>query len=129
MNYKHALTSLLFQVVSESADQLGVDCYVVGGFVRDFILERGREKDIDIVAVGSGIELAKRVAKNLPNTPKIQIFKTYGTAMIRHEGVELEFVESTKRILQRKQQKSHCGGRHFRRRSKPKRFHDQCDGD
>ena len=96
MNYKHALTSPLFQVVSESADQLGVDCYVVGGVVRDFILERGREKDIDIVAVGSGIELAKRVAKNLPNTPKIQIFKTYGTAMIRHEGVELEFVGARK---------------------------------
>ena len=98
MNYKHALTSPLFQVVSESADQLGVDCYVVGGFVRDFILERGREKDIDIVAVGSGIELAKRVAKNLPNTPKIQIFKTYGTAMIRHEGVELEFVGARKNL-------------------------------
>ena len=96
MNYKHALTLPLFQVISESAGQLGIDCYVVGGFVRDFILERGREKDIDIVAVGSGIELAKRVAKNLPNTPKIQIFKTYGTAMIRYEGVELEFVGARK---------------------------------
>ena len=96
MNYKHALTSPLFQVISESADQLGIDCYVIGGFVRDFILERGHEKDIDIVAIGSGIELAKHVAKNLPNTPKVQIFKTYGTAMIRHEGVELEFVGARK---------------------------------
>ena len=96
MNYKHALTLPLFQVISESAGQLGIDCYVVGGFVRDFILERGREKDIDIVAVGSGIELAKRVAKNLPKTPKVQIFKTYGTAMIRYEGVELEFVGARK---------------------------------
>ena len=96
MNYKHALTSPLFQVVSKSAEELGVDCYVVGGFVRDFILERGREKDIDIVAVGSGIELAKRVSKNLPNNPKVQVFKTYGTAMIRYEGVELEFVGARK---------------------------------
>jgi len=96
MNYKNALTSPLFQVVSKSANELGVDCYVVGGFVRDFVLERGREKDIDIVAIGSGIELAKRVAKNLPNTPKVQVFKTYGTAMIRYEGVELEFVGARK---------------------------------
>ena len=80
MNYKHALTSPLFQVISKSTEELGVDSYVVGGFVRDFILARGREKDIDIVAVGSGIELAKRVAKNLPNNPKIQIFKVrFGT--------------------------------------------------
>ena len=96
MNYKHALTSPIFQVVSKSADELGVDCYVVGGFVRDFVLERGREKDIDIVAIGSGIELAKRVAKNLPNSPKVQVFKTYGTAMIKYEGVELEFVGARK---------------------------------
>ena len=96
MNYKHALTSPLFQVISKSTEELGVDSYVVGGFVRDFILERGREKDIDIVAVGSGIELAKRVAKNLPNNPKIQIFKTYGTAMIRYEGIEIEFVGARK---------------------------------
>ena len=96
MNYKHALKAPIFQIVSKSADELGLDCYVIGGFVRDFILERGSEKDIDIVAIGSGIELAKRVAKNFPNTPKVQIFKTYGTAMIRYEGIELEFVGARK---------------------------------
>ena len=96
MNYKHALIAPIFQRISKSADDLGLDCYVIGGFVRDFILERGREKDIDIVAIGSGIALAKHVAKNLPNTPKVQVFKTYGTAMIKYEGVELEFVGARK---------------------------------
>ena len=96
MNYKHALITPIFQLISKSAGELGVDCYVIGGFVRDFILERGREKDIDIVAIGSGIALAKRVAKNLPNSPKVQVFKTYGTAMINYEGVELEFVGARK---------------------------------
>ena len=96
MNYKHALIAPIFQRISKSADELGLDCYVIGGFVRDFILERGREKDIDFVAIGSGIALAKHVAKNLPNTPKVQVFKTYGTAMIKYEGVELEFVGARK---------------------------------
>jgi len=96
MNYKHALIAPIFQLISKSAGELGVDCYVIGGFVRDFILERGSEKDIDIVAIGSGIALAKRVAKNLPNSPKVQVFKTYGTAMIKYEGVELEFVGARK---------------------------------
>lgn len=96
MNYKHALIAPIFQRISKSADELGLDCYVIGGFVRDFILERGREKDIDIVGIGSGIALAKHVAKNLPNTPKVQVFKTYGTAMIKYEGVELEFVGARK---------------------------------
>ena len=96
MNYKHALIAPIFQRISKSADDLGLDCYVIGGFVRDFILERGREKDIDVVAIGSGIALAKHVAKNLPNTPKVQVFKTYGTAMIKYEGVELEFVGARK---------------------------------
>ena len=96
MNYKQALSAPIFEVISKSAEQLGFDSYVIGGFVRDFILDRGAKKDIDIVAIGSGIELAKRVSKNLPNNPKVQIFKTYGTAMIKFEGVDLEFVGARK---------------------------------
>ena len=96
MNYKQALSAPIFEIISKSAEQLGFDSYVIGGFVRDFILDRGAKKDIDIVAIGSGIELAKRVSKNLPNNPKVQIFKTYGTAMIKHEGVDLEFVGARK---------------------------------
>jgi putative nucleotidyltransferase with HDIG domain len=96
MNYKNSLINPIFGVISKSAEELGYDCYVVGGFVRDLILNLGAKKDIDIVAVGSGIELAKRVSKNLPNNPNVQIFKTYGTAMIKFEGVHLEFVGARK---------------------------------
>ncbi len=71
MNYKQALSAPIFEVISKSAEQLGFDSYVIGGFVRDFIIDGGAKKDIDIVAIGSGIELAKRVSKNLPNSPKV----------------------------------------------------------
>ena len=96
MNYKQALSAPIFEIISKSAEQLGFDSYVIGGFVRDFILDRAAKKDIDIVAIGSGIELAKRVSKNLPNNPKVQVFKTYGTAMIKFEGIDLEFVGARK---------------------------------
>jgi poly(A) polymerase len=96
MNYKQALSAPIFEIISKSAEQLGFDSYVIGGFVRDFILDRSAKKDIDIVAIGSGIELAKRVSKNLPNNPKVQVFKTYGTAMIKFEGIDLEFVGARK---------------------------------
>lgn len=96
MNYKKALHHPIFKIISQSAKELNVDSYVIGGFVRDFILERASHKDIDIVAIGSGIELAKLVAKNLPNKPKVQIFKTYGTAMLRYDDIEIEFVGARK---------------------------------
>ena len=69
---------------------------VIGGFVRDFILKRGTAKDIDVVAIGDGIKLAKQVAKNLPTKPKVQVFKTYGTAMLHFEDIEIEFVGARK---------------------------------
>lgn len=96
MNLKHALKKPVFKIISASADELGIKCYVVGGYVRDFLLERNIGQDIDIVAIGSGIELAKQVAKNLPNQPKVSVFKTYGTAMIRYDNIELEFVGARK---------------------------------
>jgi len=92
MNYKFALKHSIFNTISQSAEALGLECYVIGGFVRDFLLERGNAKDIDIVAVGSGIELAEQVSKNLPTQPKVQVFKTYGTAMLMFEDIEIEFV-------------------------------------
>jgi poly(A) polymerase len=64
--------------------------------VRDFFLKRGTAKDIDIVATGSGIDLAEKVASLLSNKPKVQIFKTYGTAMLRYKDVEIEFVGARK---------------------------------
>lgn len=96
MNYKQALKHPVFKVISESANALELDCYVIGGYVRDLILDRGTHKDIDIVAVGSGIELAKQVSKNLPGNPKVQVFKTYGTAMLRFKDLEIEFVGARK---------------------------------
>ncbi len=96
MNYKEALTNPIFKIISQSAKELNLDSYVIGGFVRDYILERGNAKDIDVVAIGDGIQLAKQVAKNLPNKPKVQVFKTYGTAMLRYEDIEIEFVGARK---------------------------------
>lgn len=96
MNYKEALQHPVFKIISQSVEELQLEAYVIGGFVRDFILNRGNAKDIDIVAIGSGINLAKQVAKNLPNKPKIQIFKTYGTAMLRYNDIEIEFVGARK---------------------------------
>ncbi len=96
MNYKQALQHPIFEIVSQSAKELNLDSYVIGGYVRDFLLKRDSKKDIDIVAIGSGIELAKQVAKNLPNNPKVQVFKTYGTAMLRYDDIEVEFVGARK---------------------------------
>jgi poly(A) polymerase len=96
MNYKEALQHSIFKIISQSAKELNVDSYVIGGFVRDFILKRGTAKDIDVVAIGDGIKLAKQVAKNLPTKPKVQVFKTYGTAMLHFEDIEIEFVGARK---------------------------------
>jgi tRNA nucleotidyltransferase (CCA-adding enzyme) len=96
MNYKQALNNKIFEVISQASQVLKVDSYVIGGFVRDLILERDFKKDIDIVAVGSGIELALKVSKLLPNKPKVQVFKTYGTAMLRFEDTDVEFVGARK---------------------------------
>lgn len=96
MNYKDALKDHIFKIISQSAKDLHLDCYVIGGFVRDILLKRGLPKDIDIVAIGDGIALAKQVSKNLPNKPKVQVFKTYGTAMLRYDDIEIEFVGARK---------------------------------
>ncbi len=96
MNYKQALSNPIFEIVSQAAEQLGLESYVIGGFVRDFFLKRDFKKDIDIVAVGSGIELAQKVSELLPNKPKVQVFKNYGTAMLRYKDLDIEFVGARK---------------------------------
>ena len=96
MTYKSALNNKIFEVISQASQELNIDSYVIGGFVRDLILKRDFKKDIDIVAVGSGIELALKVSQLLPNKPKVQVFKTYGTAMLRFEDTEIEFVGARK---------------------------------
>ena len=99
-NFKQAISHPIFSVVSKAAESLGVKTYVIGGFVRDFFLNRGFHKDIDIVAVGSGIELALEVSKQLPGNPKVQVFKNYGTAMLRYQDMEIEFVGARKESYQ-----------------------------
>ena len=95
-NYSIALGNPIFEVISKASQELNIDSYVIGGFVRDLLLNSHFKKDIDIVAVGSGIELALKVSELLPNKPKVQVFKTYGTAMLRFEDTEIEFVGARK---------------------------------
>lgn len=100
MNYTKALHNPIFKIISQAAKEIGVESYVIGGFVRDFLLDRNFKKDIDIVAVGSGIELALKVSELLPNKPKVQVFKTYGTAMLRFQEIDIEFVGARKESYQ-----------------------------
>ena len=96
MNYSQSLTAPIFELISKIADQNSQKCFVVGGFVRDLLLKRGVAKDIDIVTLGSGIELAEKVAAQLPNNPKISVFKNFGTAMIKTDNIDIEFVGARK---------------------------------
>jgi len=96
MKHTAAISSEIFKIISQASQQLQIESYVIGGFVRDFLLKRGTAKDIDIVAIGSGIALAEKVASLLPNKPKVQVFKTYGTAMLRYKDIEIEFVGARK---------------------------------
>jgi poly(A) polymerase len=89
----------IFQEISKAADQMQLETYVIGGFVRDIYLKR-KSKDIDIVTVGSGIELAKKVAENLKSKPQVNIFKNFGTAMIKYKDLEIEFVGARKESYQ-----------------------------
>lgn len=95
--YKEAVSAPIFEYITQASDTLGLESYVIGGYVRDYLLNRPEgAKDIDIVTVGNGIELAQKVAALLPSKPKIQVFKTYGTAMLRYENAEIEFVGARK---------------------------------
>ena len=96
LKFPEALELKIFEVIAQASEELNLESYVIGGYVRDFLLKRGEAKDIDIVAVGSGIELAKKVASLLPHKPKVQVFKTYGTAMLRDGDTEIEFVGARK---------------------------------
>lgn len=96
MHFEQALKNPIFKTIASCAAELETPCYVVGGYVRDFILCRDKGQDIDVVAIGNGIKLAESVAKELPNAPKVSIFKTYGTAMFRFKGIDLEFVGARK---------------------------------
>jgi len=85
----------IFQLIGETAGELGYPAYVVGGYVRDRLLARP-SKDIDIVCVGSGIRLARSVAAKLRPTPRVVVYKRFGTAMFKHGGLEIEIVGARK---------------------------------
>ncbi len=103
---KKHLKHQIFSIISEEADKLGQECYVIGGFVRDIILKRN-SKDIDVVTLGSGIDLAKTVANHIgPKTP-VSIFKNFGTAMLKHKGLEIEFVGARKESYEKNSRKPH----------------------
>ncbi|MDG1055658.1 MAG: HD domain-containing protein [Schleiferiaceae bacterium] len=85
-----------FSLIGNVADQLGQECYVVGGFVRDKHLGRPIKMDLDFVTVGSGIELARAVQKELKPKPKLTVFKSFGTAHMKYKGIDLEFVGARK---------------------------------
>lgn len=85
----------IFHLISDAADELGLECYVVGGYVRDLFLERP-SKDIDVVVVGSGIEVAKRLKDKLGRKAHLSVFKNFGTAQVKYGSLEVEFVGARK---------------------------------
>ena len=101
---KERLSDKIFHQISETADELGVECYVVGGYVRDIFLERP-SKDIDVVVVGSGIMLAEALAKRLGKRAHLSVFKNFGTAQVKFHHTEVEFVGARKESYQRDSRK------------------------
>ena len=95
-DFHTVLQNEVFQALARCADNLSLESYLVGGFVRDHILGGGKAKDIDVVTVGSGTELAKAVQKHLPGAQAVQEFKSYGTAMVKWRDISLEFVGARK---------------------------------
>lgn len=101
---KEKFSDKIFHVIGEAADDLGLECYAIGGYVRDIFLHR-RSKDIDIVTIGRGIELAEEVAKRLGQKKALTVFRNFGTAQVKHQGVEIEFVGARKESYQRNSRK------------------------
>lgn len=91
---KKYLDHKIFAMISEVADELNVECYVIGGFVRDLFLQR-KSEDIDVVVIGSGIELAEKLSKRIKGS-KLSVFKNFGTAQIKWKNLEVEFVGARK---------------------------------
>lgn len=103
MNYGDYLIHPVFKAVAEAAEELGTRAFVIGGFVRDIIIERPN-KDIDFVTEGSGIELAKRAAKKL-GVAQVNYFKNFGTAHFRFDDMEIEFIGARKESYSRDSRK------------------------
>lgn len=100
-NYARLLRDRVFRRVGRVADSLGMEAYVVGGYVRDAMLHRGELNDIDFVTVGSGIALATAVAKDLGRGTHLGVFRSYGTAQVKRGKLELEFVGARRESYKR----------------------------
>lgn len=98
------LNENIFKQISSCADELGVDAYVIGGFVRDTLMKRPT-KDIDVVTIGKGIDLAERLHKKLGKESHLSVFKNFGTAQIKFEDLEIEFVGARKESYNRDSRK------------------------
>lgn len=98
------LQDKIFKIISEAADEQAKECYVIGGYVRDIFLKR-ESKDIDVVVVGSGIELAEAVAQKLGKKAHLTVFKNFGTAQVKLNDLEVEFVGARKESYQRDSRK------------------------
>ncbi len=98
------LQEKIFKDIQAVADSVKIETYVIGGYVRDVFLERP-SKDIDIVTIGSGIDFATEVAKSLKPRPRVNVFKNFGTAMLKYNDLEIEFVGARKESYQRNSRK------------------------
>lgn len=101
---KEYFSDNIFNKISETADALNLECYVVGGYVRDIFLHRP-SKDIDVVVVGSGIEMAQAFANKLGKGAHLSVFKNFGTAQVKYRDTEIEFVGARKESYQRDSRK------------------------
>ncbi|GGE93994.1 HDIG domain-containing protein [Chishuiella changwenlii] len=107
MKIIEAVSNPIFKSVAEVAEKIDQETYVVGGFVRDYLLNRGHKKDIDFVTVGNGILLAKELSNTLGNTSQVSVFKRFGTAMFKYKDTDLEFVGARKESYSEDSRKPH----------------------
>ncbi len=107
MKIKEAVSNPIFDSVKLVATEIQQETYVVGGFVRDYLLKRDQKKDIDFVTVGNGILLAKELAHKLGATSQLSVFKRFGTAMFKYQGIDLEFVGARKESYSEDSRKPH----------------------
>lgn len=96
----------IFHLIGDVADQLELECYVVGGYVRDLFLERP-SNDIDVVVVGSGIRVAEALKDRLGKRAHVSVFRNFGTAQVKYKGLEVEFVGARKESYSHDSRKPH----------------------
>ena len=94
----------IFHDIADVADDMHVECYVVGGYVRDIFLERPSD-DIDVVVVGSGIAVADELQKRLGTKAHLSVFRNFGTAQVKYKGLEVEFVGARRESYHRESRK------------------------